>query len=693
MQGQQFLSPRDFPPELENGCFNPLLIVALRPLQLLMDKNSASQPSPSRGLAASPVERGQELLLGIALLALLLLVFWVYKPGISGPLVLDDLWNLQPLGEGGGVDSFSQLRKFLFDNNSGPTGRPVAMASFLLDAQDWPASIAAFKYTNILIHLLTGTLLFWFSALLAETTGLGRLHALQVGLLVAALWLLHPLNNSTVMYVVQRMTQLMTLFSLAALICYLLARQRLRESPGSAIVLLILCLFPFGVLSVLSKENGALLLLQIVIIEWLFFRRAGTTPIFRLWFRVGILFPLIIIVAYLALNFPDSLALYETRPFNLGERLLTESRTLLAYTGEILVPSISGNGVFHDDFLISTNLFSPITTLVSCLLILFVLVLAYRLHRNLPVLSFAVFWFFSLHILESSFLPLELYFEHRNYLPMIGPLFCIAYYARVFLNSESMSNKYKLEKKVLAVVLIAFLLLSTSMSRISANIWSDGLGLHAYWAEQKPQSLRAQTTYAEYLNAIQQPELALQRLQLASRYYPDEVTLQLFIWNQACEYGLASPLSLSDIANNPELEYYRDDVNHHLGILIENLIRRRCDYPEQQVLISLFELIGQLTLSPPRLASFYVFYSDLYVYFGMLDPALINLSRSFEINPVPQLPIRQALLAASAGDLNGALIFLERAKLADRVDSPLLPSTMDEILRIEADIEAAMAAR
>lgn len=630
---------------------------------------------------------------GLALLLLLLLAYWLYSPGLGGPLVLDDVWNLSPLGDEGGVDTADKFRQFVFGNNSGPTGRPVAMASFLLDAQDWPAAVASFKYTNLLIHLLTGTVLFWFSMLLAEIAGLNKLHGMQLALVVTALWLVHPYNNSTVLYVVQRMTQLMTLFALSALTCFLAARKLLTDRPVTAAVLLCLSLFPFGVLSVLSKENGALLLLQILIIELLFLRELPTTRFFRFWLRCGVMLPLGIVVLYLVFSLPETLAGYDSRQFGLNERLLSESRVLVAYLGKILVPSIVGNGVFHDDFVISTSLFNPFTTAASCLLVLALLCAAFINRQRYPAFCFAVLWFFSLHILESSYIPLELYFEHRNYLPMIGPLFAIAYYLRIFLSKGGGGSSYKRANQFMASMLVAILMLSSFLTWVSANTWGNPLQLHAHWAETKPRSMRAQTTYAEYLNAIERPELAMQRLQVAQRYFPNAVTVQLFIWNQACEYSLPSPYTLSEIANNPELEYYRDDINYSLRALLDNLFTQKCDYPDQGTLIALFDRIEQLPLSLPRRTNFHILYSDLFVYFGMLDPALINLTQAFELNRAPQIPIRQALHSASAGNLEGALIFLERAKQADREDNPLLPSFMNEIQRLEQGIEAELNTR
>ena len=367
---------------------------------------------------------------GIGLLLLLVVTYLIYRPGITGGLLLDDFWNLRAIGENGGITSFDSFRQFVFNNNSGPTGRPVSMASFLIDGQNWPPYVPSFKYTNILIHLLSGVTLCWFALLLSQALNLKANQSSWFALAVAGIWLLHPLNISTVLYVVQRMTQLMTLFALAALVCYLSGRRLLDSNPFRAAILLGLCLFPFGLLSVLSKENGALLLLLIVVMEFTIFQERSREGVFKLWFYAGVLFPLLIVIGYLIYSAPENLALYDIRSFSLSERLLTETRILVTYLSKILLPNITGDGLYHDDLLVSTSLLQPVTTLFSFALLLGIFCSAFYFRRTQPVYAFAVFWFFTMHILESSYVPLELYFEHRNYMAMIGPLFAVAWYVR-----------------------------------------------------------------------------------------------------------------------------------------------------------------------------------------------------------------------------------------------------------------------
>ena len=199
-----------------------------------------------------------ESLPGVLLWALLALTAAVYWPGLAGPLVLDDFENLKPL-----VDMHSgaiSWQEVVFGSSVGVGGRPVAMLSFVLNWQTSAGEIWSLKHTNLAIHLMCGALLFWLSGrLLAEPLSAVPTHRWWLALLVASLWLLAPMQVSTVLYVVQRMAQLATLFVLAGLLCYVTGRQQLTKRRRLGIALMCLCFVLFWPLATLSKQNGALL--------------------------------------------------------------------------------------------------------------------------------------------------------------------------------------------------------------------------------------------------------------------------------------------------------------------------------------------------------------------------------------------------------------------------------------------------
>jgi len=110
----------------------------------------------------------------LALLALLLLAaWWAYYPGLSGGFQFDDFANLPILGATGPVDDWPTFWRYITAGGADPTGRPVALLSFLIDARDWPADPRPFLHTSIVVHLINGVLLF------ALLRSLGRTFAAQ----------------------------------------------------------------------------------------------------------------------------------------------------------------------------------------------------------------------------------------------------------------------------------------------------------------------------------------------------------------------------------------------------------------------------------------------------------------------------------------------------------------------------------
>src|SRR5690606_579132 len=106
--------------------------------------------------------------------------------------------------------------------------------------------------------------------------------------------------------------------------------------------------------------------------------------------------------------------------FTQGQRLLTQLWVLGFYLKLILLPRLADLSLFHDDIAALHHF----DVLGAALLAGFAaaLYLMIRLRRKAPLCAFALAWFLIAHALESTFLDLELVFEHRNYLAALGPL-------------------------------------------------------------------------------------------------------------------------------------------------------------------------------------------------------------------------------------------------------------------------------
>jgi len=359
--------------------------------------------------------------LAIALLLLLLLLSgWVYWPGSSGPALLDDRSSVLVIGDV--QQSPEQVWDYIFGDRSGPLGRPVSMASFVLEKVLLDGTVATSKKVSIVLHLFNGALLSWLFGLLFRYIGVPGYRWLAV--LLGAAWLLSPLYVSTVLYVVQRMAMLSTTFMLLACLAYVGWRQKLLAGRFSSLLLALTGVSV--VLALFAKENAIVIVPVILLLEAFWFQFEGPGRKRVAWLQRGTLTLIALgtsgVLIYVSTHYDALAAGFARRYFTLDERLLTQSRILWHYVGQMYLPDLSVMGLYHDDIVVSKSFNEPATTawalIAWCgLLVFFIASLFWRRGRYLAL---GVAWFLIGHSIESTVFSLELYFEHRNYFPGIG---------------------------------------------------------------------------------------------------------------------------------------------------------------------------------------------------------------------------------------------------------------------------------
>ncbi len=474
-------------------------------------------------------------------LVLLGLTFAAYWPGLGGPFLLDDWGTLPKLGAYGPVDNFTTLISYVTSGVAGPSGRPLALLSFLIDARNWPAGPWAFKLTNVLLQLVNGSVLAWLMIELSLARGLERRKAVWVGCLAAGLWMVHPLFVSTTLYVVQRMAMLAALFVFAGLACYVMGRRRLADGrTRSAYALMAGGIIGGTVLGFLSKENAGLLPLLALVLEATVLkhrdpgtgdpgRRRAAAPnrVFRLVF---LWLPSAAIIGYLLWQFRDAGTLIPGRPFTVGTRLLTEARILVYYLYLLVIPHAGTHGLYTT-VSISHGLLHPWTTLPSVVLIALLVGGALALRRRWPVLCAAVLFFFAGQLLESTTIPLEVYYEHRNYLPAALLFWPLALW--FVTGAASRPLRYTALGLAFALLLV--------LTGLRADLWGHPTRLAMTWARLDPNSSRAVATETEIMESRGQYLQAYVRLYEASRQHPDRISFALPRIEAACKLGGARP--------------------------------------------------------------------------------------------------------------------------------------------------------
>jgi hypothetical protein len=464
------------------------------------------------------------------LFAGLILCYLVYSVGLSGSFIFDDYPNLEDMGNYGVIDSWDKARNFIGSGFAGPTGRPISLASFLLDANTWPTAAYSFKYTNLMIHLLNGLLLCWSCLLLLRNYNYKESTVLWIALITSGIWLIHPYFVSTTLYVVQRMTQLATLFTLIGIIGYLRARLLIAHKPLRAYCYMALSIGVCTILATYSKENGALLPLLILVLEYCNPNKVYK-PIWQ-WRAVCLWLPscAVLYLIFRKLNFSENL--WPNRNFNQVERLYSEARIVTEYLYHLFVPQIEGRGLYQDGYLVSKSILQPITTLYSIVFLAGLTLFSFIYKNKYPLLSVAILFFFAAHMMESTVIGLELYFEHRNYsaalflfLPVAAALYAL---------------KEKIEPKLVYFIIAIIFSILSFFTYERAKLWGNTDELLLYWAKNTPESPRAQSAIAVTLMEQSHIQESMQHLEHSLERIPQSALLNMQLLLQKVSYGIAT---------------------------------------------------------------------------------------------------------------------------------------------------------
>ena len=357
-----------------------------------------------------------------AFILLGLLIFLAYSNTYDVPWHLDDIPSIteNPKVNAQAPHVIGIARPFIAFFEDGHLNRPLAMVTFATNWYFGKDNPIGYHVVNISIHLLAAYFLFQTMLILFSTPRMAGKYTQQqiyfACLFATALWALNPIQTQAITYIVQRMAALCAFFYILGLFCYLNAR--LAQTKRKRWLLLGGCLVSF-VAGFLSKENAATLPLAILLAEAVFFLDLRNKSVRRMLIGGILLFGLAVVIVGAVLFYngnPLAVLNYEKRFFTPLERLLTQFRVLWYYISLIFYPSPSRLSLVHD-FKLSTSLWQPWTTLPAIALIFASGGLALIKMRQWPLVSFAVLFFLLNHIIESSIIPLEIVFEHRNYLP------------------------------------------------------------------------------------------------------------------------------------------------------------------------------------------------------------------------------------------------------------------------------------
>jgi hypothetical protein len=381
----------------------------------MIENRLSSFPGTSRTRLA------ERLFFSAGLLVALVGIFWIYRLGFSGPWTFDAHTSLVGLEN---VTDLSSALTYVLGNRTGPTGRPLSIISFLANLKDWPQNPAGFRQINTLIHLTNVLLVVAVTWRVAKNIPSLAGRSLSLAVALGLAWGLHPLLASTVLAVVQRMALLSAFFVLLGILGYLVGRERLPATPAQGIAIILLSLGACTLLGALAKENAVLLLAFIGVMELTILSRYRPIELpYWSWLAYLLLWgSILLFAAYIVYSWSGiSMAqTYSYRPFDWTQRLWSEMLILWEYVRQVLVPDIRAMGPMQDD---TTRIHGlDLGTFLATMAWVGVLFASFALRKRNPLFLFGIGFFLVGHLIESTFVQLELYFEHRNYIASLGLL-------------------------------------------------------------------------------------------------------------------------------------------------------------------------------------------------------------------------------------------------------------------------------
>ena len=475
-------------------------------------------------------------------------LLWAYGFARGLTWQFDDRINLSGLG---GLSSRTGLLDFVLGGVAGPAGRPLSLLSFLPNYADWPGNPWGVVRGNLLLHILNGLMALLLFAQLwracpDDAGNRGSLPESPVvwAAVAAALWMVLAIHATAILMPVQRMTLVSAFFVLATLWLFVAMRRRLAGASGVLSLLGISLLVGLGTgLAVLGKESGALAVSLVAVLETLWLRHLaspGPRRLWRLWVLLAWLaVPLVLVLQYGVRQWDGLINTYTYyRPFSLGQRLATEPVILWEYVRQIVVPRPALLGPFHDGHAIyDWAMWQPWVALLAWVALVVGLMRWARAGGLAArVLLLAVVFYLVSHQIESTFVALELYFEHRNYVGTLGMALAVAVLLRRLWLYPGRGHRVT----VGGILALALSWQLFSVQQVASAFGNPMLGAEL-WHRYHPQSARAAQTLAWQLGINGFAEAALGIVDEFADADPQQVGVRIQALTQSCMLYKNSP--------------------------------------------------------------------------------------------------------------------------------------------------------
>lgn len=436
-----------------------------------------------------------------------------YSNSFSGPFVFDDITSIvqNPHIKSIDVNSIRQLwswHRFRFIPN----------LSFALNFHFGKLNVFGYHLVNLVIHIATSFLVFWFVKLISDKKDF-------LPLIAALIFVAHPIHTQTVTYVAQRITSIASFFYILSLVLYLKSSYILKKK---SLKMPFLFCYVGALLAALcalfSKEITFTLPLAVLLLEIFFLRSYHKRKT-----SILLVIPFIILVGLVYFG--------KVRPINLvrdnfasilpslpspvtdihitgKSYLLTQINVVRTYLRLLIFPI---NQNLDYSYPLSESFFE-IKTILSFLLLASLFLFTIFMFRKNRLISFGILFFFLALLPESSVIPIDdVINEHRLYLPSFGFFLAISTLLFWFLqiietalephrgcvNTLPRCEEIRNLVRFIPLAILVILILSASFATYKRNqVWQTELSLWTDVVKKSPGKVRPRVALGiSYANA------------------------------------------------------------------------------------------------------------------------------------------------------------------------------------------------
>ena len=407
--------------------------------------------------------------------AVTLVAYW---NSFTVPLVFDDLVTIQ---------RNTSVRFGEFARGQFLGARSMLYLTFVLNYIWAGQQVWTYHLVNFLLHLFNGVLIFLLAVRIFRHVESNEVLARWYALAAALFFLVHPVQTESVTYISSRSELLSAFFYLIGFLVFVWWPQ-----PRIGFLCFIAVAIPYS-FALGSKEPAITLPVAIFLYDFLFLSGSQFRSVMAA--RCRFYLPFLIGAAgatYYLLHVVLRLTVGTGRAGSLSNwtYLLTELRVIVRYIRLVFLPT----GLNLDyDFTPSSSVFEP-AVLGSLLFLSAIVVLGWMLRRSYPVFAFSILFFFIALSPTSSVIPIiDVIFEHRLYLPMIGA--CLSFPFLIEFVHRKLRERVRLPGT--AFTYASLIVVALIVGTIQRNyIWGDEMRLWSDSVSKSPHKERPHSSLA-----------------------------------------------------------------------------------------------------------------------------------------------------------------------------------------------------